>query len=110
MKAAVYYEKGPASVLRYEDVPDPEVGPSDVLIRVEAVSIEGGDILNRQMVPPPRVPHVVGYQAAGLVAAIGSNVTRVRIGQRVAAFNWSGSHAALLAAPEHFVYPIGVVA
>ena len=47
MKAAVYYETGGPEVFRYEDVPDPAVGPGEVLVRVEAVSIEGGDTLNR---------------------------------------------------------------
>lgn len=106
MKAAVYYENGPASLLRYEDLPDPAVGAGDVLIRVEAVSIEGGDILNRQLVPPPAKPHVVGYQAAGIVAAIGREVKRIRVGQRVAAFNWSGSHATLFAVPEEFAFEV----
>jgi NADPH2:quinone reductase len=106
MKAAVYYENGPPSVLRYADMPDPVVGPTDVLIRVESVSIEGGDILSRQLVPPPRLPHIVGYQAAGEVVATGTNVKGIRVGQKVAAFNWSGSHAALFAVPQHFAYAV----
>ena len=72
MKAAVYYETGAPGVFRYEDVPDPQVGPGDVLIDVEAVSIEGGDTLNRLGGDLARVPHVVGYQAAGTVAAVGA--------------------------------------
>ena len=47
MKAAVYYENGGPEVLKYEDVPDPVCHPKGVVIRVEAVSIEGGDTLNR---------------------------------------------------------------
>jgi NADPH2:quinone reductase len=47
MKAAVYYETGSPDVFRYEDVPEPSVGGDEVLVRVEAVSIEGGDTLNR---------------------------------------------------------------
>ena len=47
MKAAVYYETGAPDVLRYEDVPDPELHPGGVLIEVAAISIEGGDTLNR---------------------------------------------------------------
>ena len=47
MKAAVYYENGPPGVLKYEDVPDVTCFPGGVLIRVEAISIEGGDTLNR---------------------------------------------------------------
>ena len=47
MKAAVYYRNGPPEVLVYEDVPDPACGPGSVLIQVDAISIEGGDTLNR---------------------------------------------------------------
>ena len=65
MKAAVYYETGPPEVLRYEDVPDPQVYDAGVVIEVEAVSIEGGDTLNRAGGDMPAVPHIVGYQSAG---------------------------------------------
>ena len=56
MKAAVYYETGPPEVLRYEDVADPVVYPGGVLIEVEAISIEGGDTLNRAGGEMPAVP------------------------------------------------------
>ena len=65
MKAAVYYETGAPSVFKYEDVPDPECHPQGVTIRVEAVSIEGGDVLNRAGGIMASTPHCVGYQAAG---------------------------------------------
>src|ERR671937_477035 len=65
MKAAVIYENGGPDVLRYEDVPDPECPDGCVLVEVEAISIEGGDLLARAGSPPPSVPHIVGYLAAG---------------------------------------------
>ena len=71
MKAAVYYETGGPDVFRYEDVPDPTAGAGDILITVEAVSIEGGDTLSRLGGDMARVPHIVGYQAAGTVAEVG---------------------------------------
>ena len=69
MKAAVIYENGSPDVLRYEDVPDPECPDGCVLIDVEAISIEGGDLLARAGSPPRSVPHIVGYLAAGTVVA-----------------------------------------
>ena len=72
MKAAVYYENGPPQVLRYEDVPDPQCHPKGIVMRVEAVAIEGGDTLNRFGGPLMTHPHVVGYQAAGEVIEVGS--------------------------------------
>ena len=100
MKAAVYYETGRPSVFRYEDVPDPPCGPGDVLIDVEAVSIEGGDTLNRAGGEMATTPHVVGYQCAGTIAEVGADVTDRSVGQRVVcSFLW-GSHAARRAVPS----------
>ena len=65
MKAAVYYQTGTPDVLKYEDVADPPCHASGVVIRVEAVSIEGGDTLNRGGGAMAGSPHIVGYQAAG---------------------------------------------
>lgn len=100
MKAAVYDVAGAPSVLKYVDIPSPVVGPDDVLIRVGAISIEGGDLINRRSTPPPRPDWVVGYAASGTVAAVGSNVRGRMIGDRVTAFDMQGSHAELWAVPE----------
>jgi NADPH2:quinone reductase len=99
MKAAVYYETGPPDVLRYEDVPDPVCGPGDVLVDVEAVSIEGGDTLNRGGGEMSASPHIVGYQCAGVVAEIGADVSDRSVGQRVVCSFVDGSHAERRAVP-----------
>jgi NADPH:quinone reductase len=99
MKAAVYYKTGPPEVLRYEDVPDPTCGPGDVLIEVEAISIEGGDTLNRLGGMMTSTPHIVGYQCAGTIREVGDAVTDREVGQRVVATMFSGSHAELVAVP-----------
>jgi len=99
MKAAVYYETGAPDVLHYEDVPDPVPGPGDVLIQVEAISIEGGDTLNRAGGMMPSAPHIVGYQCAGTVAAVGAEVTDRTVGQRVVGTMPWGSHAELAVTP-----------
>ncbi|RVQ66533.1 zinc-binding alcohol dehydrogenase family protein [Croceicoccus ponticola] len=106
MKAAWYSENGGPEVLQYGDLPDPEVGTDRVLVEVEWISIEGGDLLNRLVSPPRIVPFVPGYQAAGRVVATGSAVTRFKAGDRVIAFDWNGSHASLFAAPEKYCYPV----
>src|SRR3954464_9740367 len=99
MKAAVIYENGGPDVLRYEDVPDPGCPEGFVLIDVEAISIEGGDLLARAGSPPPSVPHVVGYLAAGTIAEIGAGVADRAVGDRVVTLNAAGSHAARRAVP-----------
>ena len=106
MKAAVYYENGPPSVLKYEDVPDAKVFPGGVLIRVEAVAIEGGDTLNRLQGALMTKPHVVGYQAAGEIIEVGEGVTHLKVGQRVATTNAFGSHAELRVVPAMVAWPL----
>ena len=106
MKAAVYYETGAPDVFRYEDVPDPEPGSGDILIAVEAVSIEGGDTLNRLGGELGRVPHIVGYQCAGTVLATGTDLTRFAVGDRAVTVGLDGSHAERRAVPEPFAWKI----
>lgn len=93
MKAAVYYENGPPSVFKYEDVEDPACLPEGIVIKVEAVSIEGGDTLNRARGDLVTVPHIVGYQAAGTIIEVGAEVKNFKPGQRVTTVNMYGSHA-----------------
>jgi len=104
MKAAVYYKTGPPDVLLYEDVPDPTCGSGDVLIEVEAVSIEGGDTLNRLGGMMTSTPHIVGYQCAGTIREVGDAVTDREVGQRVVATMFSGSHAELVAVPAQITW------
>ena len=106
MKAAVYYHPGGPEVFRYEDVPDPAVPADGVLVWVQAISIEGGDTLHRARDEVSATPHVVGYQCAGTVLAVGDQVTRLRVGDRVVTVGTDGSHAELRAAPERFCWAI----
>jgi NADPH:quinone reductase len=99
MKAAVYSETGPPDVFRYEDVPDPVCGPGSVLIEVEAISIEGGDVLNRAGGAMAAEPHIVGYQCAGTIREVGEHVDERQVGQRVVAVAPFGSHASMHAVP-----------
>jgi len=106
MKAAVYYENGAPEVLKYEDLADPVCHPKGVVIRVEAVSIEGGDTLNRWRGALAGRPHIVGYQAAGEIIEVGAEVEDLKIGQKVATVNAHGSHAELRAVPARSAWPI----
>jgi NADPH2:quinone reductase len=99
MKAAVYYENGGPEVLRYEEVPDPACPPDGVVVDVEVISLEGGDMLHRAHTPLARRPHVVGYQCAGTVREVGPDVRERKVGDRVVLVVPSGSHAERVAAP-----------
>jgi NADPH2:quinone reductase len=93
MKAAVYDQTGPPSVFRYAEVPDPVCARDGVVIDVRAISIEGGDVLNRLGGAMAGRPHVVGYQCAGVVREVGAEVTDRKTGDRVVAVMPHGSHA-----------------
>jgi NADPH2:quinone reductase len=102
----VIYENGPPDVLRYEDVADPQCSDGFVVVDVEAVSIEGGDLLARAGSPPAKTPHIVGYLAAGTVSEVGGGVEAPGVGDKVVALGQDGSHAARRAVPAAVTWPI----
>lgn len=106
MKAAVYSETGGPEVFRYAEVPDPAVGPGAVLVRNEVISIEGGDVLHRAGGDLRHVPHIVGYQSAGVVEAVGADVSGFVPGDRVVTLGMDGSHAELRVVPEGSAWKI----
>jgi NADPH2:quinone reductase len=107
MKAAVYYETGPPTVFRYEEVPDPECPPDGVLVDVKAVSIEGGDVLNRAGGELASSPHIVGYQCAGIIREVGANVRDRSVGQPVVILMTHGSHASMVSALVTSTWVVG---
>jgi NADPH2:quinone reductase len=106
MKAAVIYENGPPSVLRYEQVPDPGCPPGCVVVDAEAISIEGGDLLARAAGELPAVPHIIGYLSAGTVSEVAPDVQGRALGERVVALNAAGSHGARRAVPAAMTWPV----
>jgi NADPH:quinone reductase len=104
MKAAVYDTTGGPDVLRYDDVPDPALQAGGVLIEVGAIGIQGGDVLNRQGGDIPSAPHIVGYQAAGVIREVGDGVTHLSPGQLVVTTMFAGSHAELVSVPAASVW------
>lgn len=106
MKAAIYAQAGGPELFRYVDVACPTPAEGEVLIRVAAISIEGGDLVNRRDLAPESADEVPGYSAAGEIVAVGPGVTGFQIGQKVATFAWKGSHAEMRVAPATQTYPI----
>ena len=71
MKAAVYYETGRPASSSTRTCPTRTLPPSGVLVEVKAISIEGGDVLNRAGGAMTAKPHIVGYNCAGVVREVG---------------------------------------
>jgi NADPH:quinone reductase-like Zn-dependent oxidoreductase len=86
MKAAVIYEHGGPGSIRYEaEFPDPAPGPGEVLVRVEATTLNYHDIFTRRGMPGIKVPMpcIMGIDFAGEIAALGAGVSDWAVGDRV---------------------------
>lgn len=80
-----FHELGGPEVLRLEDVPVGEPGAGELLIRVDAIGLNRAEVLFRsgQYIEPARLPARLGIEAAGIVEAVGADVTGFAIGQQV---------------------------
>ena len=87
-------------MLRIEDVPTPEPGPGQLLIKIEAAGVNFIDVYQRTGLYTTATPFVPGQEAAGTVAALGPGVTGFRVGDRVACY-----HGGLAAYAEYAVAP-----
>ncbi|HEY7355133.1 MAG TPA: alcohol dehydrogenase catalytic domain-containing protein, partial [Ktedonobacterales bacterium] len=86
MKAMVFHEFGGLEALRYEDVPRPEAGPGEAVIKVLACGANNLDLRVREGRVPGKVPmpHISGSEAAGEIAELGADVKGFSVGQMVA--------------------------
>ncbi|WP_238473623.1 MBL fold metallo-hydrolase [Nocardioides cavernaquae] len=83
MRAVIYSENGPSSVLSVVDRPDPEPGPGEVRVRVLRSGINPTDWKFRSRFPQPYDEIVPGQDGAGLVDAVGEGVDEFSVGDRV---------------------------
>src|SRR5262245_23739993 len=86
MKAVRYHETGPVDVLRYEDVPEPRAEAQEMVVAVRAAALNRLDVFLRSgatTMPGFRLPHVGGFEIAGVIAEVGPGVDASRIGQNV---------------------------
>ncbi len=84
VKVVRFHELGSADVLKLEEVPLPEPGPGEVRLRVEAFGLNRAESVFRQgrYFYQPKLPSLIGYEAAGVVEAVGEGVDAGLIGQR----------------------------
>jgi NADPH:quinone reductase-like Zn-dependent oxidoreductase len=118
MRAVLHRSYGGPEGLQIADIPAPQPGPGEVLVRVRAASINAADhrILHADpflvrlaagLLRPRRWP-VMGSDFAGVVEAVGAGVTVCKPGDAVMGdvSNRRGSHAELVVAPEHTISPL----
>jgi len=108
MRAAIVTKFGGPEVLELTEIQIPTPNSHQVLIRVHAASVNFADINARKGMyhlgkKPPFIP---GIDCAGVVAAVGANVTNVDVNQKVVAFPATGSYAEFALAEENLVFPI----
>jgi len=103
MKAIRIHNTGNPDVLKYEDIPTPEPGAGQVRVKVAATGVNFIDTYHRRGWYPIPTPFTPGVEAAGVVDAIGPDVTTVKVGDRVAYGLTIGSYA------EYSIVSAGVV-
>jgi NADPH2:quinone reductase len=109
-KAIRMHSTGGPEVLQWEDVPVPDPGPGEVLLRQHAVGLNYIDVYFRTgLYKLPSLPAVIGQEGAGVVVAVGPDVTNLAVGDRVAYAGGLGAYAQyrvahadkLVILPEH---------
>ncbi|WP_425331801.1 alcohol dehydrogenase catalytic domain-containing protein, partial [Pseudomonas syringae] len=108
MKALLCKAFGPASTLVLEDVPGPATKKNEILLDVHAAGVNFPDTLiieGKYQFKPP-FPFSPGGEAAGVIAAVGENVSHLKPGDRVMALTGWGSFAEQVAVPHYNVLPI----
>ena len=108
MRAIVASEPGGPEVLSLGEVPDPEPGPGEVLLRVAATAVNRADLLQRQghYPPPPGASDVLGLECSGTVAAVGEGVEGWSVGDEVCALLAGGGYAEQVVVPAGQVMPL----
>jgi NADPH:quinone reductase len=108
MKAVRVHEFGPPEVMRLEEVPEPQPGPGEVLLKVYAAGVNPVETYVRAgAFGQAALPYTPGTDAAGVVEAVGPGVKRVEPGDRVyTSFTLTGSYAAKTLCRESQVHPL----
>lgn len=108
MKAIRVHQFGGPEVLRLEEIPCPAPGDGQVLIKVHAIGINPVETYQRSGANPAiRLPWTPGMDAAGVIDAVGTNVTRLKVGDRVyTSDSMSGTYAEFTLCAAASVYPL----
>jgi putative PIG3 family NAD(P)H quinone oxidoreductase len=108
MRAITLPTFGGPEVLTLADIPEPAVGPSDVLVEVAAAGVNHADLAQREghYPPPPGAPDWPGMEVSGTVVRVGAAVTKWAVGDRVCALIPGGGYAERAVVPEGLLLPV----
>ena len=106
MKALRFHQYGGPEVLVYEDVPVPEPGPGEAVVRIEAIGLNYIDTYHREGLYPVDLPAIPGMEAAGVVDRVGAGVSEVQPGDCVAYAGAMGSYAEEALVPANRLVPL----
>jgi len=109
MKAIQVYEFGNTDVLKVNELPDPSPLAGQVLIRVHAAGVSPLDTYVREQnhgAPTPPLPYILGFEAAGEIAAVGAGVTNFQVGDRVYTNTFLGAYSELIVQDAASVHPL----
>ncbi|MEZ4287322.1 MAG: medium chain dehydrogenase/reductase family protein [Polyangiales bacterium] len=108
MKAIVIRKHGGFDVLSVDNVPTPEPKAGEVRVAVKACGLNFAEIMARKGLYPdaPKPPMIVGYEVSGVVNAVGKDVKRVKVGDRVAALTRFNGHAEFVVVAENQVFAL----
>lgn len=108
MRIATLHGFGGPEVLILDEAPSPQAGPQDIVIQVSAAGVNRADLLQREgLYPsPPGAPPWPGLEVAGVVAAVGADVSSWRVGDEVCALLPGGGYADQVAVDAGLALPI----
>ena len=106
MKAIQIHETGGPEVLRLEGVPDPQPGPGEAVVRLEAIGLNFIEVYQRTGLYRSPLPFTPGGEGAGRIVAVGRDVSGVKPGDRVASTSLRGSYAELARVPVDKLVPV----
>jgi len=106
MKAVRVHTTGGPEVLQYEDVPAPEPGAGQVVLKIAAAGVNFVDVYQRRGLYPVPLPFTAGQEAAGTVTQVGSGAGDVKLGDCVAYTGVLGAYAELAVVPADRLVPL----
>ena len=104
--AARIHEHGGPEVIRLESVALGEPGPGEARVRNGAIGLNFYDVYERTGLYPVTLPATLGSESAGVVEAVGEQVTEVKAGDRVAVTTGPGNYAEAMLAPADALVPL----